>query len=101
MQAGFQAACDWKLVLQQLQFISPADSNEVHADLLSRSRHILANCGFQFMLHHVNGHQDDQANHVLSQDKALNMEADLLAKTKLNLNQQGLVGYQIPHGHGT
>jgi len=82
-----------ELVLQRLWLIGPTNPNEAHADILSKARHLLEIFGYQIVLHHVKGHQDTPER------QSSNVEADLLAKNKLTLYQQGLGEYQIPYGH--
>jgi len=59
------------------------DPVEAHADLLSAMRHLVHHSNLSVKLHHVKGHQDSKCFGPFTRDASLNIEADLLAKTKL------------------
>jgi len=95
----FCIACDGKLVLSKLQHLSYTEPTKAHADLLSATCWLLWHWG-EVELVHVRGHQDEQQSGPLMREALLNVEADLLAKEKLQRFQQGPKEYQIPFGQG-
>jgi len=97
---AFYLACDGKLVLHQLWNGGRTSPSELHYDLLSGTRHLLSNGGFQVTLAHVKGHQDTGVPTVLTQDAMLNIEADTLAKDKLSRYKSGPSAYVIPFSYG-
>jgi len=61
------------------------DPQEFHTDLLLAPRALIKNSAVQIELQHVCGHQDSKQLGPFTQDATLNIEADLLAKTKLQM----------------
>jgi len=82
-----------------LQHLSYTEPSKAHTDLLSATRWLLRHWG-EVELVHVRGHQDEWQSGPLTREALLNVEADLLAKEKLQWFQQGPKEYQIPFGQG-
>jgi len=76
-------ACDGKSVLQRLMKNHITDPAEAHADLLLATRHLVHKSNLSVTLQHVKGHQDSKSFGPFTRDASLNIEADLLAKSKL------------------
>jgi len=96
----FCLACDGKSVLQQLMKNQITDPAEAHADLLSAMRQLVHCSNLSVKLHHVKGHQDSKCFGPFTRDASLNIEADLLAKTKLESYQSGPSTFHIPWSQG-
>ncbi len=95
-----QLACDGKSVLQRLVKPHMTDPAEAHADLLSATRHLMHKSNLSITLQHVKGHQDSKSFSPFTRDASLNIEADLLAKSKLESYQTGPSTFQIPWSQG-
>jgi len=97
---AFQIACDGKSVLQRLQKTNITDPNKPHADLLSSTRQLLKTSNLTVLLHHVKGHQDSRHFGPHTRDATLNIEADRLAKEKLEDYKPGPKNFHIPWSQG-
>jgi len=92
-----QIACDGKSVLVDcIQSSHPVLPTEPHADLLQTVWTKVAQIGIQIKWCHVKGHQDGKRITALPCNAWLNVEADCLAKTKVNPTHQGPLQYQLP-----
>jgi len=58
------------------------------------------NCNLSVILQHVKGHQDSKCFGPFTRDTSLNIEADLLAKSKLERYQTGPNTFHIPWSQG-
>jgi len=97
---AFYLACDGKSVLHRLWNGQKTSASEPHYDLLSGTRYLLLDSGFQVTLAHVKGHQDTGAPTVLTRDAMLNIEANALAKDKLSCYTPGPSVYVLPFLYG-
>jgi len=61
------------------------DPQEPHADLISATRTLIKISAVQLELVHIKGHQDKNILGPFTRDMTLNIEADQLTCTKLNL----------------
>jgi len=77
-------ACDGRSVLDQLKSKKSIDPFAAHADLLHTCKNIQLQilCKIKFV--HVKGHQDKGYPTVLLREAWLNIEADLMAKSRIN-----------------
>jgi len=89
-------ACDGQSAIHQLNSTIPIEPTEPHSNLLLAVWQLLQNWGFQIQLEFVCGHQDTGTPMVLTWDAPLNIEADNLAKRKVNLNFSGPIVYKLP-----
>jgi len=89
-------ACDGKSVLDQIQLVYPILPTEPHTDLLLAVKQKVVQIGVHIDWSHVKGHQDGKLITILSQDAWLNIEADLLAKDKVDPVYTGPTTYQLP-----
>jgi len=76
------------------------DPAEAHTDLLSATRHLVYKGNLAVKFHHVKGHQDSKCFGPFTRDASLNIEADLLAKSKLEKYQPGPSNFRIPWSQG-
>ncbi len=97
---AFRIACNGKFILQWLQKTKTTDPNEPHADLLSLTRHLLKTSNLKIQLHHAKGHQDSQNFGPYTRDATLNIEADRLARGKLEAYRPGPKNFHIPWSQG-
>jgi len=97
---AFQITCDSKSVLQQLQQTKTTDPNKPHTNLLSLTRHLMKKSNLKVHLHHVKGHQDSRNFRPYTRDATLNIEADRLARKKLEAYQPGPKNFHIPWSQG-
>jgi len=73
---------------------------EPHADLLSATHTLINNSTVKVELDHVKGHQDTNQLGPFTRDTSLNIEADLLAKTKLASYTSAPTYFHIPWSQG-
>jgi len=67
---------------------------------LSSTRHLLTTSNLTVQLHHVKGHQDSKHFGPHTRDASLNIEADGLAKKKLEDYKPGPKNFHIPWSQG-
>jgi len=72
------------------------DPTKPHADLLVTAQGLLSSCGYKVELMLICGHQDNRHPTVLSRDAWLNVEADVLAKQKVETPHMGPAYYKLP-----
>jgi len=89
-------ACDGKSVLDHINLTYRVLQTEPHADLLQAVKTKVRQIGIQINWNHVKGHQDGKLTTVLLQDAWLNVEANLLAKAKVDLAYNGPAHYHLP-----
>jgi len=99
-KTSFQIACNGKSVLQRLPKTNITDPNEPYADLLSSTHHLLTACNLRVQLHHIKGHQDARNFGPYTRDATLNIEADRLAREKLDDYKPGPKNFHIPWSQG-
>jgi len=99
-KTSFQIACNGKSVLQRLPKTNITDPNEPYADLLSSTHHLLTACNLRVQLHHIKGHQDARNFGPYTRDATLNIEADRLAREKLDDYKPGQKNFHIPWSQG-
>jgi len=77
-------ACDGRSVLDRLRSTKTIDPFAAHSDLLRACKNIQSQltCTIKFI--HVKGHQDNGLPTVLSREAWLNIEADLMAKSRID-----------------
>ncbi len=76
------------------------DLQELHTDLLSATHTLIKNSMVQIELQHVCGHQDSRQARPFTWDATLNIEVDLLAKTKLQTYTLAPKYFQDPWSQG-
>ena len=76
------------------------DPAKAHADLLSATRYLMHHSGVSVTLHYVKGHQDLQGISPFTRDASLNIEANLLVRTKLETYQSSPPMFHIPWSQG-
>jgi len=76
-------ACDGRSVLDRLNSKKTIDPFAAHSDLLRACKSIQAQMPCTTKLIHVKGHQDNGSPTVLSREAWLNIEADLMAKSRI------------------
>ncbi len=81
---NFWLACNGLLVITRIQANKPVEPTESHADLLIVARTLMQTCGYKIELAFIQGHQDNGTPAVLTRDVWLNVEADKLAKAKVD-----------------
>jgi len=69
---------------------------EPHADLLQAVKTMVTQTSFHIDWHHVKGHQDGKLITVLPWDVWLNIEANLLTKSKVDPTYCGPTKYHLP-----
>jgi len=92
----FRLACDGLSVVNRLNNHKPIEPTKPHADLLVAARTLLSTSAYDINLVFVKGHQDKGYPTVLTHNAWLNVEADLLAKAKLNLPFADPGWYRLP-----
>jgi len=92
----FRLACDGLSVVHRLNNQKPIEPTEPHADLLLAAHNLILESAYNIHLVFVKGHQDTGFPTVLTQDAWLNVEVDLLAKTKLAEPHAGPDRYRLP-----
>jgi len=83
-------------VINQLSSLRPIEPTEPHFNLLQAVRTLLNTCSFTIQLVFVQGHQDTGVPTILTRDAHLNIEADALAKRKVELAYAGPHHYRLP-----
>jgi len=85
-----------KSVLDHLQSEYLVLPSELHVDLLQTVWNLATQSALTINWHHVQGHQDGCLITALAQDVWLNIEANSLAKTTVNLMYQGPNKFHLP-----
>jgi len=93
-------ACDGKSILSWLNWLRITDPQEPHVDLLSATCLMICNSRIPVKLHHVKCQRDNHQFRPFNCDATLNIEVDLLAKTKLTTYTSVPAIFHIPWSQG-